>query len=297
LNYLRHIQRGIDFIETHLDEDISSAAVARHAGISHWHFQRIFKALTNETLKTYIRSRRLANALDALSTSNARILDIALAAGFETQASFTRAFKLAFRVTPAEFRRHGGRFQFVRKIRFDADYLEHIHTRVTLEPELYQQPTMQLVGLCTHFFGVDSEKNNMAQKLPALWNSFLARLHEIDHRIEGVCYGVVRQTVEKTDELEYYAAIEVSRIANLPPGMVTVEVSSGQYARFSHVGRVEHFDQTVNYVYSSWLARSGMRHTYGADLELYDDRYKPDADDSLIRYAIPVEADVVDTSD
>ena len=37
-----------------------AAWMARRAGISHWHFQRIFKALTNETLKTYIRSRRLA---------------------------------------------------------------------------------------------------------------------------------------------------------------------------------------------------------------------------------------------
>jgi transcriptional regulator GlxA family with amidase domain len=44
------VQRGIDYIEANLDFDIQSADVAHHAGISQWHFQRVFKALTNETL-------------------------------------------------------------------------------------------------------------------------------------------------------------------------------------------------------------------------------------------------------
>ena len=73
MHYLKQVQRGIDFIEEHLDFDIQSAEVARRAGISHWYFQRIFKALTNETLKTYIRSRRMANALNKLSGSDQRI--------------------------------------------------------------------------------------------------------------------------------------------------------------------------------------------------------------------------------
>lgn len=66
MDYLRQAQLGIDYIEAHLDSDIATADVARHAGISHWHFPRIFKGLTNETLKTYIRSRRMSGAADAL---------------------------------------------------------------------------------------------------------------------------------------------------------------------------------------------------------------------------------------
>ena len=122
MNYLDEVQRGIDYIEANLDAEIELAEVARRAGISQWHFQRIFKALTNETLKTYIRSRRLANALDKLANTRERILEIALASGFETQESFTRAFKLAFGVTPASYRRFGSRFQFLRKVQFDASY-------------------------------------------------------------------------------------------------------------------------------------------------------------------------------
>ena len=75
--YLRQIQEGIDFIEAHLESDIALSEVARAAGMSQWHFQRIFKALTNETLKTYIRSRRLASSMERLLSTDLRILDIA----------------------------------------------------------------------------------------------------------------------------------------------------------------------------------------------------------------------------
>ena len=96
MNYLKQVQTGIDFIEANLDLDFSLADVATASGISQWHFQRIFKALTNETLKTYIRSRRLAISLDKLLTTNTRIIDIAISAGFDSQESFTRAFKKVF---------------------------------------------------------------------------------------------------------------------------------------------------------------------------------------------------------
>jgi AraC family transcriptional regulator len=290
LDYLRQVQRGIDYLEDRLDVEIELGDVARHAGISQWHFQRIFKALTNETLKTYIRARRLANALDKLATTDARVIEIALAAGFETQESFTRAFKKAFGVAPATYRRRKRDFPFVRKIRFDAEYLSHIHANVSLEPELYLQPEMNLIGMSTRFFSVDSEKNNIADKLPGLWSAFLARLGEIQYRIQGCCYGVVQQTPEKTDELEYLAGVAVTdaRARSIPPGMRHLCVRASRYAKFAHRGEVQKVDQTVNYIYSSWLARSGMRHTYAADLEFYGPQYHPDSEQSVIHYAIPV---------
>lgn len=289
MNYLTQVQRGIDYIEAHLDCELEPAAVARQAGISQWHFQRIFKGLTNETLKTYIRSRRLADAGRRLETSRERILEIALSAGFESQESFTRAFKKAFGVTPAAYRRDGRRFKAPRKPAIDAAYLRHLHQNLSLEPELYQQPAMLLVGLQTRFYSVDSEKNNLGQKLPALWQAFLGRLHEIAHATPGVCYGVVRQTPEKTDELEYHAAVCVTRVDALPEGMVSLELPAARYARFTHRGDATLVDRTVNYIYASWLLGCGLRHSYGADLEIYGPQYDPHSEHSVLHYAIPVQ--------
>lgn len=288
MGLLERVQSGIDYIEDNLRTDLQSADVARRAGMSHWHFQRIFKALTNETLKTYIRSRRFSLSLEALANTEERILDIAIASGFDTQESFTRAFKKAFSVTPAHYRKNAGAFAFMRKIRFDTEYLGHLHANLSLEPEIREQPEMHLVGMRTRFFGVDSEKNNISKKLPTLWNSFLPWLDRIPHRIPGGCYGVVQQTAAKTDELEYFAAAPVARIGKLPSGFVSIRVPPARYARFAHRGFVANVDMTVNYIYSSWLLRSGLRHTYGCDLEFYGDEYEADSYKSVIYYAIPI---------
>ncbi len=287
-DFLRQVQRGIDYIEAHLDEDIELCRVSRAAGISHWHFQRIFKAMTSETLKVYIRSRRMARSLDALLTTDARILDIALRAGFESQESFTRAFKRQFDLTPRQYRKLGDKSRFLEKVRFDAEYLQHINGNVSLTPEVRPQPTLNLVGMRTHFFSVDSEKNNIGEQLPPLWEQFLARLGEVERAVPGVCYGVVRQSEVDGDRLEYHAAAEVPVDADPPPGMVRVQVPAATYARFEHRGPARDIDRTVNYIYSTWLANSGHRHSYGADLEIYGEGYHPTSSDSTMSYAIPL---------
>ncbi len=291
MNYLKNIQIGIDYIESNLDDPIELSAVAKQAGLSQWHFQRIFKALSNETLKTYIRSRRLANSLDKLLKTKKRIIDIALTAGYESQESFTRAFKTSFNLTPNEYRKLGDKSLFLKKIEFDLQYLKHINQNISLQPEIYSQKPMQLVGLKTRFYSVDSEKNNIGDKLPALWAAFLQRLDEIENTIAGNCYGVVQAMSDNTDQLEYFAAIEVTKINSLPSYMETINISQSNYAKFTHRGKAADIDATVNYIYSSWLLNSGQRHSRGPDLEVYGDSYDSVSDNSIFYYAIPLESD------
>lgn len=289
MDYLRQVQRGIDYIEEHLDEEIALGDVSRIAGVSHWHFLRMFKALTNETLKSYIRSRRLANARSSLRTSQRNILDIALAAGFESQAAFTRAFKRAFGVTPAGYRRQGDEHLFLPKGRIDAEYLRHLHQSVSLEPQLEDVPTQTMVGLTTRFYDVGSERNNIGEKLPPLWEGLMARFAEIEGKIPGVAYGVIRQAEPGSEQLEYIAAAKMQGSGwDVPDGMVEVEIPPATHATFEHRGLPTTIDRTVSYVYSTWLMQSGLRHTYGPDLEIYDDRYQPGSPSSVVGYAIPV---------
>ncbi|HET9956930.1 MAG TPA: AraC family transcriptional regulator [Polyangiaceae bacterium] len=288
--YLERIQHGVDYIEARLHDDLEIARIAKEAGLSQWHFQRIFKSLTGETLKTYIRSRRFAKALELLSSTQLRVLDIALLSGFESQEAFARAFKKAFGMTAQDYRKLGKRNVFVKKPQFDADYLTHIHHNVSLEPEVRFQKQMNLVGMRTQFFGTDSEKNNIGARLPPLWKAFLDRLPEIDGRVPGVCYGVVRQEQHDSDRLEYHAAVEVTEAAHPPKGMVSFQVPAASYARFEHRGPAQQIDHTVSYAYSTWLAQSekGYRHTGGPDLEIYGAAYHPTAATSVMHYALPI---------
>jgi len=287
-SYLELVQKGIDYIEANLDFDISLAEVANNAAISQWHFQRVFKALTNETLKTYIRSRRLAKSLDKLITTRFGILEISIAAGYESQESFTRSFRKAFDLTPNEYRKLGKKSLFLKKVEFNEEYLKHINQNMNFEPEIVVIPRMMLLGLTTQFYGVDSEKNNIGEKLPPLWEIFLSRLSEVPNRVPGPTYGVVSQSKTNPELLEYCAAVEVSNMSDIPSSMTGIEVPGSEYAVFEHRGQAKQVDKTVDYIYSSWLIQSGRKHSYSADLEIYDERYHATSENSLMHYAIPL---------
>lgn len=111
MDWTQSIQRAINYIEAHLDEDIDYEAVAKEACSSVFHFQRVFGVLCGFTLGDYIRMRRLSRAAEQLLESDDRIIDIALRAGYETPESFSRAFSRFHGITPGEARR-GGRVKY-----------------------------------------------------------------------------------------------------------------------------------------------------------------------------------------
>lgn len=288
MTYLEQIQRAIDYIEGHLDEDIDVALIAQEAGLSRWHFQRIFKALTSETVKTYIRSRRMAQALDKLLTTDDRVLDIAIAAGYESQASFTRTFKATFGFNPAEYRRLGDNSLFLKKVRIDTAYLRHLSTGVSLEPQIATRKSTAMVGLRTVFYGIDSEKNNVPDLLPDLWATFLQHMAEIPNMVGEEAYGIIRQLADGSDQLEYHACVEVSGESPTPDGMQRFTVPQATYATFQHRGHATELDNTVNYIYANWLLGSDLRHNGGVDIEIYGPDYDPTSSDSVVGYAIPL---------
>lgn len=302
MNYLIQVQQGIDYIEANLDYKLTLKEVADTTGISQWHFQRIFKALTNETLKTYIRSRRLSNALVKLLNSDKRIIDIAITAGFESQESFTRSFKQAFDMTPNQARKIGDENRFLKKIVFDSDYLKHINKNISLIPEIYTVDEKHFIGLKTEYFSDDTEKNNLGEKLLSLWDVFLLRLDEIQNTVDDLGYGIIQQPLTQSQNkldssleclLEYMAVIEVSSLATIPDGMIGISIPKTTYAKFRHKGQPLEVNNTVNYIYSSWLMQSGKQHQYRhssqADIEIYGEEYIPNSNESVIYYAIPIE--------
>ena len=289
MNYLRQVQSGIDFIESKLESNITPMDVACQAGISRWHFQRIFKALTNETLQEYIRSRRLANSLDLLFNTNLRILDIALIAGYENQESYTRAFRKSFDITPSAYRQMKKHSMFLKKLEIDEDYIRHIQTNVTLEPSIKEQSERQIFGLRTTFYSIDSEKNNIAQKIPTLWKNFLPRLAEIPNALDNVCYGALYRVSNEDELLNYMAGVEVRKLESIPEGMEVLVLPKHDYARFEHRGKVTQLDNTVNYIYSNWLLKSEYKHAYSPDIEVYGSNYHPTSKHSVIHYEIPIQ--------
>lgn len=98
------VQKTIDFIETHLGEEISIDSLAKIAARSPFYYQRLFHRLVKKPVAEYIKLRRLAKATEALLQKDQRILDVALSLGFSSHEHFTRRFKDSFGMTPEEYR-------------------------------------------------------------------------------------------------------------------------------------------------------------------------------------------------
>lgn len=292
MDHLEQIQRAVDFIEDHLNGDLNVDVIAKVAGFSRWHFQTVFSAAVGDSLKEYIRTRRLTKAMSELATDK-RILDIALDAGFESQESFTRAFKSMFGSTPGECRKAGINSLHLKKIRITIEYLDHLYGGINMEPFYRSMPEMKIVGCRGKFISVLSpDKNNMVV-IPALWQNFMPRVHEIKNAKSpvnlGVCYEVPAGEGSRADECMYMAATEVTSFEDVPAGMESFTIPAGEYAVFTHKGALENFEHTMNYIYGSWLPKSGKKLRHAPDMELYDQRFKLNEADSEIDVYIPVE--------
>ena len=107
MDWLDRMNCAMDYIEEHLDGEISYEEIARLACTTACHFQRMFPFVTGVTLSEYIRRRRLTLAAFMLQTTDAKVIDVALQYGYESQAAFTRAFKNLHGVMPAAVRDAG----------------------------------------------------------------------------------------------------------------------------------------------------------------------------------------------
>lgn len=295
MDHLRQIQRAIDYIEDHLNDDFTTDTIAKVAGFSKWHFQMVFSSAVGDTLKEYIRKRRLTAAIIAIGTSERRLLDIAIDAGFESQESFTRAFKMMFGKNPGECRKVGIRsVMSLNKPRITIEYLDHLYGGINMQPVLKFLEEKKVIGMGTQFISALSPERNNNIVIPKLWEKFIPRSHEIKSRLNSTDLGIcicIDEEKEKThpDECFYMACTEVKSIQELPVGMTAMTIPAGNYAVFTHKGEVEKINLTMKYIYGSWLPKSGKKLRDAPDIEVYDERFKPDSEDSELDIYIPIQ--------
>lgn len=103
---LARVTRVVRRIEQDANAELTLERLAQEAGLSPFHFVRVFRHLTGVTPHQYVLRTRLREAAMRVAAEPERILDIALDCGFGDVSNFNHAFRAEFGVSPREFRKN-----------------------------------------------------------------------------------------------------------------------------------------------------------------------------------------------
>jgi AraC-like DNA-binding protein len=98
------VKRARCYITTHLTEAIMLDKVAEHAGISPFHFCKVFKRATGLTFTEYVNKSRVEEAKRLLLKPQSRVAEIAYDVGFQSLSQFNRSFRRVTTQSPTQYR-------------------------------------------------------------------------------------------------------------------------------------------------------------------------------------------------
>lgn len=277
----------LSWIEEHLDQPLSLDNVAAKAGYSKWHLQRMFKDVTGHAIGAYIRARRLSKSAVALRLTARPILDIALQYRFDSQQTFTRAFKKQFMLTPALYRRSPDWNSFgMRPPLRLGEFTMPTHEFVTL-------PEKQLVGVTQSYTCKLEEISEFRQQMRIqFWRDFLGNAPSLPPEMFGL--HEPRPSMEKDDEQEvFYTTALTPEMANGHiQHAVPVKFDGGEYVAFNYEGLAAGIQDFILTLYGTCMPMLGLIRRQGQDIERYFPQKDARAQDEPVylrlEYMIPV---------
>ncbi len=160
---LEQLNQVIDYIEDHLSDDLSLEMISEYAGVSDYHFRKIFFYLSGLTLNEYIKNRKLSEANKDLLQGE-KVTDVAFKYGYQSVDGFTRAFKKWSGFLPSEVIKTG-----ISKSFPPLSFVITVKGGISMEFRIEDKPAFNLVGVSKRvpmqFEGVNNEIVKLAESI------------------------------------------------------------------------------------------------------------------------------------
>ena len=257
-DYHERLNRVLLHIDRHRGEELTLDRLAAVACLSPCHFHRIFRAMVGEPLGQHVQRVRLETAVVQLQTSSRSVLDIALDAGYESAAAFSRAFEQRFGVSPTQCRRER---RFELQVR--ATQFRTIDTTSMITPEIRQRPATS-VAFVRHI-GPYATVGTAWEKLCGFAGQ---------HGLFGphtATIGISRDDprVTAAEQQRYDACLTLDHEV-APTGEIGVQtIPGGRYALFVHAGPYEQLLATYDASFGDWRPTSGEKLRDEPSFEVY----------------------------
>lgn len=280
MDWLRRMNRVLDYIEDHLKDEIDFDEIGRLSLCPSGLFQRVFSTMTGISLSEYIRHRKLSKAAMELSDTDRSVLEIALDYGYESVDAFSAAFKRLNEITPTQAKEPGALLKHYPRLSFTMT----LKGEMEMQYKMIKKPAFTVIGKSI----VTTQEENMKnQSIPKFWaacnqNGVRDALCKAESKrpLLGICYD------EKPDgTFRYMVGVESDKKV---PDLESLTIQKANWAVFDVVGPMPGAIQKVwNDIFQNFLPSGNYDHANMPDFEAYPED-NPDRPDYHSEIWIPV---------
>jgi len=252
---LKGLNHVIDYIEDHLTDDISPEIISEYAGVSDYHFRKIFFYISGLTLNEYIKNRKLSEANKDLLNGE-RVTDVAFKYGYQSMDGFTRAFRKWSGLLPSEAVKKGIIKSFPK-----LSFIITVKGGINMEFRIVDKPAFNLVGVSKRvpmqFEGINQEIVKLAERITVEQKEEMHSLQNMEpYEIVNASYDADADFLREEGELTHLIGILTTEnnVSNL---LEKVHVEACTWAVFPNEGLFPStLQNTMARIYSEWLPSS-----------------------------------------
>jgi AraC family transcriptional regulator len=252
---LKELNHVIDYIEEHLTDDLSLEVISEYAGVSDYHFRKIFFYLSGLTLSEYIKNRKLSEANKDLLNGE-RVTDVAFKYGYQSVDGFTRAFKKWCGFLPSDVIKKGKSKSFPK-----LSFVITVKGGISMEYRIEDKPAFNLVGVSKRvpmqFEGVNNEIVKLAYSITEEQRKEMHSLQNMEpYEIVNASYDSDTNFLKEEGYLTHLIGVLTTedKVSHL---LDKVPVQACTWAVFPNEGPFPStLQQTMARIYSEWLPSS-----------------------------------------
>lgn len=253
---LKELNQVMDYIEARLeDSSLSLEEVATYAGVSDFHFRKVFRYLTGFTLSDYLKNRRLSEASNALLRGET-VTEVAYQFGYQSLDGFTRAFKKWSGILPSEVVKTGNSKTFPK-----LTFIISVKGGIEMNFRIEEKTAFNLVGVTKRvpmqFEGVNQAIFELAKSITPEQRHLFHSLQNIEPKeIVNASYNSDTNFQEESGDLTHLIGVLTSdRVSN--PSLTSLAIPACTWAVFPNDGPFPNkLQQTMASIYSEWLPSS-----------------------------------------
>ncbi|WP_022940457.1 AraC family transcriptional regulator [Psychromonas hadalis] len=252
MNYQTRFHQLLDYIDFHLDEELTVDKLSGIACLSKYHFHRQFSSLFGLSAFSYIRLARMKRAsYQLVFKKEMRIVDIAVANGYESSEAFSRAFSQSIGQNPSQFRDqpqwtlwHEKYHQFknlrIQRASSVSHHVDVVNFSEIKVAALAHLGALESLGNTINLFINWRINNNLSPKISRTFNIVYddPAVTEADKYRCDICASIKSDVIKNDD------------------GIFTKIIPAGRCALIRHIGSDDTISETITYLYSDWLVQS-----------------------------------------